>query len=221
MKNTKTKVKVFVTVATATFAITISSISFAAEQNDHTKQPPAIEAIASGTGLFEIPEHTVISTTASIQHAQELYEIRRAEEARLAEEARRAEEARLAEEASLAEEQLEAEQIAAADQELLAALIFCEAGNQPYEGQVAVGAVVMNRVHSNVYPNSIAEVIYQSGQFTPAMTGWLDTILTTGGYSESAMQAAADALAGSNPIGEMLYFDCGGYGYQIGDHFFH
>lgn len=209
MKNTKTKVKVFVTVATATFAITISSISFAAEQNDHTKQPPAIEAIASGTGLFEIPEHTVISTTASIQHAQELYEIRRAEETRLAEEAR------------LAEEQLEAEQIAAADQELLAALIFCEAGNQPYEGQVAVGAVVMNRVHSNVYPNSIAEVIYQSGQFTPAMTGWLDTILTTGGYSESAMQAAADALAGSNPIGEMLYFDCGGYGYQIGDHFFH
>ena len=209
MKNTKRKVKVFVTVATATFAITISSISFAAEKNDHTKQPPAIEAIASGTWLFEIPEHTVISTTASIQHAQELYEIRRAEEAQLAEEAR------------LAEEQLAAEQIAAADQELLAALIFCEAGNQPYEGQVAVGAVVMNRVRSDVYPNSISEVIYQSGQFTPAMTGWLDTILTTGGYSEAAMQAAADALAGSNPIGEMLYFDCGGYGYQIGDHFFH
>ena len=57
MKNTKRKVKVFVTVATATFAITISSISFAAEKNDHTKQPPAIEAIASGTWLFEIPEH--------------------------------------------------------------------------------------------------------------------------------------------------------------------
>ena len=100
-------------------------------------------------------------------------------------------------------------------------MIFCEAGNQPYEGQVAVGAVVMNRVRSGVYPNSISEVIYQSGQFTPAMTGWLDSVLASDGYTNSAMQAAADALAGSNPIGDMLYFDCGGYGYQIGDHFFH
>ncbi len=55
---------------------------------------------------------------------------------------------------------------------LLAALIYCEAGNQPYEGQVAVGAVVMNRVRSGSYPNTISEVIYQSGQFGPAMTGW-------------------------------------------------
>lgn len=107
------------------------------------------------------------------------------------------------------------------EQELLAALIFCEAGNQPYEGQVAVGAVVMNRVRSGAYPNSISEVIYQSGQFTPAMTGWLDTVLAEGSYTDSAMQAAADALAGSSPIGDLLYFDCGGYGYQIGDHYFH
>ena len=108
-----------------------------------------------------------------------------------------------------------------AEQELLAALIFCEAGNQPYEGQVAVGAVVMNRVRSGAYPNSIAEVIYQSGQFTPAMTGWLDTVLAEGSYTDSAMQAAADALSGSSPVGDLLYFDCGGYGYQIGDHYFH
>ena len=108
-----------------------------------------------------------------------------------------------------------------AEQELLAALIFCEAGNQPYEGQVAVGAVVMNRVRSGAYPDSIAEVIYQSGQFTPAMTGWLDTVLAEGSYTDSAMQAAADALSGSSPVGDLLYFDCGGYGYQIGDHYFH
>ena len=107
------------------------------------------------------------------------------------------------------------------EQELLAALIFCEAGNQPYEGQVAVGAVVMNRVRSGAYPNSIAEVIYQSGQFTPAMTGWLDTVLAEGSYTDSAMQAAADALSGTSPVGDLLYFDCGGYGYQIGDHYFH
>lgn len=107
------------------------------------------------------------------------------------------------------------------EQRLLAALIFCEAGNQPYEGQVAVGAVVMNRVRSSVYPNSIYEVIYQSGQFGPAMTGWLDTVLAGNGYTDTAVQAAADALAGSNPIGDCLYFGCGDYGIQIGDHFFH
>lgn len=107
------------------------------------------------------------------------------------------------------------------EQALLAAIIFCEAGNQPYEGQVAVGAVIMNRVRSSVYPNSIAEVIYQPGQFGPAMTGWLDSVLASGGYTSTAMQAAADALAGSNPIGDCLYFGCGNYGIQIGDHFFH
>ena len=52
-----------------------------------------------------------------------------------------------------------------ANQELMASIIYCEAGNQPYEGQVAVGAVIMNRVKSGSYPNSIEEVIYQSGQF--------------------------------------------------------
>lgn len=104
---------------------------------------------------------------------------------------------------------------------LLSAIIFCEAGNQPYEGQVAVGAVVLNRVRSGVYPNSIAEVIYQPGQFGPAMTGWLDSVLASGGYTDTARQAAADALAGSNPIGDCLYFGCGSYGIQIGDHFFH
>ena len=56
-----------------------------------------------------------------------------------------------------------AAQTAAEEKELLAALIFCEAGNQPYEGQVAVGAVVMNRVNSGQFPDTITDVIYQSG----------------------------------------------------------
>ena len=104
---------------------------------------------------------------------------------------------------------------------LLASIIFCEAGNQPYEGQVAVGAVVMNRVNSGVYPGSIREVIYQSGQFGPAMTGWLDSVLQSRSYTESAMQAAADAMAGSNPVGGCLSFGNGNYGIRIGDHYFH
>ena len=136
------------------------------------------------------------------------------------------EEARIREE----QERIQAEQEAAEearrqellqDQALLASLIFCEAGNQPYEGQVAVGAVVLNRVRSGAYPNSISEVIYQSGQFTPAITGWLDSVYSNGSYTQSAYQAAADAINGSNPIGDCLYFGCGSYGIQIGDHYFH
>ena len=108
-----------------------------------------------------------------------------------------------------------------ANQELMASIIYCEAGNQPYEGQVAVGAVIMNRVKSGCYPNSIEEVIYQSGQFGPAATGWLNRVRSSKGYSQTALQAAVDALNGSNPIGSCLYFDQGGAGMKIGAHYFH
>lgn len=143
-------------------------------------------------------------------------------EAKIAYEAKLEEERRAAEEAErIAREKAEAEAAQQAEKELLASLIFCEAGNQPYEGQVAVGAVVMNRIKSSSYPDTMEEVIYQSGQFSPAMSGWLDRVRANQGYTEAAMQAAEDALAGSNPIGDCLYFSVGGYGTQIGDHLFH
>ncbi len=202
-------------------------------------------------GFTEVPEEALLNLKKAAEQAEGQYKEkkRKEEEARqAAEEARRAQEeaeriaaereaAQQAAAAQAAAEQAAAEQAAAqqaaaamqqtavnasaGDQALLAAIIFCEAGNQPYEGQVAVGAVIMNRVRSAVYPNSIPEVIYQAGQFGPAMTGWLDSVLASGGYTATAMQAAADALAGSNPIGDCLYFGCGNYGIQIGDHFFH
>lgn len=156
-------------------------------------------------------------TKEAAEAAQIAYQQKVEEERKAAEEAARLEAERAAAEAAAQARAQAAEQ----DKRLLAALIFCEAGNQPYEGQVAVGAVVMNRVNSGVYPNSISEVIYQSGQFTPAMTGWLDSVLASGSYTDSAMQAAEDALAGSNPVGNCLYFSTGGYGMQIGDHYFH
>lgn len=106
-------------------------------------------------------------------------------------------------------------------QKLLASIIFCEAGNQPYEGQVAVGAVVMNRVESEIYPNSVEDVIYQSGQFGPAVTGWLDQVRACDGYTPETFQAALDAMSGSDPVEGCLYFDQGGYGIQIGAHYFH
>lgn len=152
----------------------------------------------------------VQDTKEAVNAAHTAYLIKVEEERKAAEEAQR-----------LAEEQAAAEARAASEQELLAALIYCEAGNQPYEGQVAVGAVVMNRVKSGVYPNTITDVIYQSGQFGPAMTGWLDSVLASGSYSDTARQAAADAIAGSNPVGDCLYFGNGNWGIQIGDHYFH
>ena len=106
-------------------------------------------------------------------------------------------------------------------EKLLASIIFCEAGNQSFTGQVAVGAVVLNRMANEAYPDTMEEVIYQPGQFCPAGSGWLDRVRSTDGYTESAMQAAEAAVAGENPIGDCLYFDQGGYGYQIGAHYFH
>ena len=140
--------------------------------------------------------------------------------------AKKEEEERLAKEKAEQEAQEKAEREAReayvrANQELMASIIYCEAGNQPYEGQVAVGAVVMNRIKSSSYPDTMEEVIYQSGQFSPAMSGWLDRVRANQGYTEDAMQAAEDALAGSNPIGDCLYFSVGGYGTRIGDHLFH
>ena len=72
-----------------------------------------------------------------------------------------------------------------------------------------------------VRANSIEEVIYQSGQFGPAATGWLNRVRSSKGYSQTALQAAVDALNGSNPIGNCLYFDQGGAGMKIGAHYFH
>lgn len=140
--------------------------------------------------------------------------------------AKKEEEERLAREKAEQEAKEKAEREAReayvrANQELLASIIYCEAGNQPYEGQVAVGAVIMNRVKSGSYPNSIEEVIYQSGQFGPAATGWLNRVRSSKGYSQTALQAAVDALNVSNPIGNCLYFDQGGAGMKIGAHYFH
>ena len=149
-------------------------------------------------------------------HAEETVQFRARE---IEEEAIRARQEQITQERAAAEQQKVT--LTPEEQALLASIIFCEAGNQPYEGQVAVGAVILNRVKSGSYPNSVAEVIYQPGQFGPAMTGWLDTVLASGSYTASAMQAAVDAAAGSNPIGDCLYFGNGDYGILIGDHYFH
>lgn len=124
-------------------------------------------------------------------------------------------------EETIAEAKVQEHEKSENEKELLASLIFCEAGNQSFAGQVAVGAVVLNRMQHDAYPDEMEAVIYQDGQFCPAESGWLDRIRDTSGYTESAMEAAEAALDGENPIGDCLFFDQGGYGYQIGAHYFH
>ncbi|BAF60780.1 hypothetical membrane protein [Pelotomaculum thermopropionicum SI] len=92
-----------------------------------------------------------------------------------------------------------------AEFDLLARLITAEADAEPYEGKVAVGAVVLNRVEDPGFPDSIPEVIYQyedgTYQFEPVMNGWINVRPST----ESIM-AAADALRGWDPTNGAVYF---------------
>lgn len=91
------------------------------------------------------------------------------------------------------------------DRDLLACLIYCEAGNQPYEGQVAVGAVVINRMRSAAFPNTMVGVIYQNRQFSPVASGRLATRLSLGA-NEQCYRAADEAMSGATPVGNCLYF---------------
>ena len=88
---------------------------------------------------------------------------------------------------------------------LLAALIQCEAGTGNPDGQLAVGAVVMNRVRSGAYPNSIYSVIYASGQFTPALNGKVAAVYNTKVY-DSCMAAAQAAINGQTNVGTATHF---------------
>jgi N-acetylmuramoyl-L-alanine amidase len=85
---------------------------------------------------------------------------------------------------------------------LLARLISAEASNQPYTGMVAVGAVVVNRMLSSKFPGTITEVIYQKGQFQPAMSG----IISSAVVKDEHVKAARAALAGEDPTNGALYF---------------
>jgi len=106
---------------------------------------------------------------------------------------------------------------------LLAALIQCEAGSESYEGQVAVGAVVMNRVRSGAYPNSIHGVIYASGQFTPALNGKVNALYESGNIKSSCIQAAGEAISGVSNVGDCTHFrrNNGREGIVIGNHVFY
>ena len=107
------------------------------------------------------------------------------------------------------------------DLDLMAAIIECEAGGESYEGKIGVGAVILNRIRSSEFPNTLSEVIYQSGQFEPVWTGKLASVLSRGANAD-CYAAARDVFAGANTIGECLFFHAGGgSGLTIGNQTFY
>ena len=110
------------------------------------------------------------------------------------------------------------------DRYLLANLIYCEAGGESYAGQLGVGSVVINRVLSSVYPDSVVGVIYQGGQFSPVASGRLAAALAGGSATASCYQAADAAMSGNTNVGNCVYFRTpieGLSGIQIGGHIFY
>lgn len=147
-----------------------------------------------------------IGTGITIEEEQAAIEAERAriaeEKARLAEEAAAAEQARLQEQkkAVVAETvQTSAYTMSTDDTYLLACLVMSEAGSECYEGKLAVANIVLNRLNSGKYGNTISDVIYASGQFSVVRNGALDRAISNGPNSGS-IQAAQEALAGVNNV---------------------
>lgn len=110
------------------------------------------------------------------------------------------------------------------DRYLLANLIYCEAGSEPYEGKLAVGAVVVNRVLSSVYPDTVVGVIYQNKQFSPVNSGRLALALAEGKATADCYTAADQAMSGMTNVGNCVYFRTpveGLSGINIGNHVFY
>jgi spore germination cell wall hydrolase CwlJ-like protein len=108
------------------------------------------------------------------------------------------------------------------DAYLLGAIIQCESDGEPYEGKLAVGSVVLNRVRSSYFPNTISGVIYQSGQFSPVASGRLAYRLEAG-VNGTCLQAAQEVLNGNITL-NCLYFRTNNgiiSGTVIGNHVFY
>lgn len=110
------------------------------------------------------------------------------------------------------------------DRYLLANLIYCEAGGEPYEGKLAVGSVVINRVLSSKYADTVVGVIYQKSQFSPVGSGRLGLALAAGKANADCYRAADEAMSGVTNVGNCVYFRTpvpGLTGISIGNHIFY
>lgn len=112
------------------------------------------------------------------------------------------------------------------DRMMLANIIYCEAGGEPYEGKLAVASVVINRVLSSVYPSTVSAVIYQPYQFSPVLSGRFGTYLAIDKASRwpDCYRAADEAMSGVTNVGNCLHFRTpipGLEGINIGGHVFY
>ena len=220
---------------------TASEDEFFAEEEVQQDETAALQAEASEAAQNEIEEVQAAEEAARIEAeaqakaaAEEAAQLEAEAQAKAAAEeaariaaeaqAKAAEEAeRLAAEAQQAALAAQTAAISAEELKLLANIIYCEAGSESYVGKVAVGNVIMNRVKSASQPNTITEVVYAKGQFSPVRNGSLQRALSSDKADAACYQAAIEALAGAQPVGGKLFFrrNNGRSGQVIGHHVFY
>ena len=220
---------------------TASEDEFFAEEEVQQDETAALQAEASEAAQNEIEEVQAAEEAARIEAeaqakaaAEEAARIEAEAQAKAAEEAARLEAEAQAKAAAEEAARIEAEAqqaalaaqtaaISAEELKLLANIIYCEAGSESYVGKVAVGNVIMNRVKSASQPNTITEVVYAKGQFSPVRNGSLQRALSSDKADAACYQAAIEALAGAQPVGDKLFFrrNNGRSGQVIGHHVFY
>ena len=223
---------------------TASEDEFFAEEEVQQDETAALQAEASEAAQNEIEEVQAAEEAARIEAeaqakaaveeaarieaeaqakaaAEEAAQLAAQAQAKAAEEAARIEAE--AQQAALAAQTAQTAAISAEELKLLANIIYCEAGSESYVGKVAVGNVIMNRVKSASQPNTITEVVYAKGQFSPVRNGSLQRALSSDKADAACYQAAIEALAGAQPVGGKLFFrrNNGRSGQVIGHHVFY
>lgn len=184
--------------------------------------------IAQTQNSISNKQEEITKAQDAVEEYEDQIEKMKAYEAEL--EKKKAEEAKKKAEAEKKKKEQEMSQISgggtvsanASDLAMLAALVECESGGESYEGQWAVASVVVNRVRSARYPNTVSGVIYQSGQFSPVASGRFAVVLARGARA-SCVKAAQTALSGSTNI-NALSFCSASYGVPgtvIGNHVFY
>lgn len=183
------------------------------------------------TGLVNQTSNSINATAAQISEAEAqalAYEqqIKEQEENISVLKAKLAEEIRMAELAAQSSwRDISEVSFADGDRYLLANLIYCEAGAEPYVGKVAVGSVVINRVLSSVYPDTVTGVIYQNKQFSPVASGRLALALAEGRATADCYRAADEVMSGTTTVSNCVYFRTPVDGitprYTIGGHIFY
>lgn len=191
--------KLMVFLLTAVVAFQITGIKTFAAENESTGVVTEDTASPAGQAKDQTADEAMIEETAVLVEENKEEDKKTEEEGVLA-----------IKEAVEIEEEIEEEEKAPYSEEELkymASIIYCEAGNQPYAGKLAVGIVVKNRMESSRFPNSIKGVLTQRGQFGPASNGSLSRTVSRyekgsfqGAMEKECIRAAKEALSGVKTV---------------------